>query len=116
VTDLNAIAMALTPAGNDVLAERARQRAVEGFGDDHDNAQKRGELASAAMAYIQAAAFAARTGVTDLSYCPAPYYWPWHRSWWKPTTHRRVLVKAGALILAEIERIDRAADKGTKAR
>ena len=29
--------------------------------------------------------------------------------WWKPTDCRRDLVKAGALILAEIERLDRAA-------
>jgi hypothetical protein len=29
--------------------------------------------------------------------------------WWKPTNRRRDLVKAGALILAEIERLDRAA-------
>ena len=38
-------------------------------------------------------------------------YWPWDREWWKPTTQRRDLVKAGALILAEIERIDRASGK-----
>ncbi|MEB3421767.1 hypothetical protein VK682_24660 [Salipiger manganoxidans] len=35
--------------------------------------------------------------------------WPWDRKWWKPTTPRRDLVKAGALIVAEIERLDRAA-------
>lgn len=34
--------------------------------------------------------------------------WPWDESWWKPTNRRRDLVKAGALILAEIERLDRA--------
>lgn len=33
-----------------------------------------------------------------------------HRQRWKPTTSRRDLVKAAALILAEIERLDRAAD------
>jgi len=35
--------------------------------------------------------------------------WPWSPMWWRPTTQRRDLVKAGALIMAEIERIDRAA-------
>jgi hypothetical protein len=37
--------------------------------------------------------------------------WPrsWSISWLKPTNPRRDLVKAGALILAEIERLDRAA-------
>lgn len=32
---------------------------------------------------------------------------PWDEKWWKPKNPRRDLVKAGALILAEIERIDR---------
>ena len=36
-----------------------------------------------------------------------PPSWPWVRRWWKPTDRRRDLVKAGALILAEIERLDR---------
>jgi hypothetical protein len=35
--------------------------------------------------------------------------WPWDRAYWKPRGPRNNLVKAGALILAEIERIDRAA-------
>lgn len=41
-----------------------------------------------------------------------PWGWPWDASWWKPNARRRNLVKAGALILAEIERIDRAAGIG----
>ncbi|AFQ48272.1 hypothetical protein [Burkholderia cepacia] len=41
----------------------------------------------------------------------APAWWPktWEPSWSKPTTPRRNLVKAGALILAELERLDRVA-------
>lgn len=35
------------------------------------------------------------------------YHWPWSREWWKPKNPRRDLVKAGALIVAEIERLDR---------
>jgi len=35
--------------------------------------------------------------------------WPWAEKWWKPKNERRDLVKAAALILAEIERLDRAA-------
>lgn len=31
------------------------------------------------------------------------------RDWWKPKDRRRNLVKAGALIVAEIERLDRLA-------
>ncbi|HHG5326055.1 TPA: hypothetical protein ACPWPG_001447 [Pseudomonas aeruginosa] len=35
--------------------------------------------------------------------------WPWDEQWWKPSTARRDMVKACALALAEIERLDRAA-------
>ncbi|EMM2964108.1 hypothetical protein RFP09_002664 [Pseudomonas aeruginosa] len=35
--------------------------------------------------------------------------WPWDEQWWKPTTVRRDMVKACALALAEIERLDRTA-------
>lgn len=35
--------------------------------------------------------------------------WPWDEQWWKPSTARRDMVKACALGLAEIERLDRAA-------
>jgi len=36
-----------------------------------------------------------------------PPIWPWEKSWWKPTPNDRVkeLVKAGALIAAEIDRL-----------
>ena len=39
----------------------------------------------------------------------APFGWPhtWDASWWKPKDRRRDLVRAGALIIAEIERLDR---------
>jgi hypothetical protein len=38
-------------------------------------------------------------------------YWPWEDKWWKPKDRRRDLVRAGALIVAEIERLDRLAAK-----
>ncbi|GAG33310.1 unnamed protein product, partial [marine sediment metagenome] len=38
---------------------------------------------------------------------PYPEIWPWDPSWWKPTDERRNLEKAGALIVAELERLDR---------
>lgn len=41
-------------------------------------------------------------------------YMAWDMQWWKPGSPRRNLVKSGALILAEIERIDRAAGIGVK--
>lgn len=40
-----------------------------------------------------------------------PAEWPWARDWWKPGTPRRMLEKAAAMIISEMERIDRAARK-----
>jgi len=42
-----------------------------------------------------------------------PESWLWGPEWWKPSSDdpRRDLVKGCALLLAEIERIDRAAEK-----
>jgi hypothetical protein len=84
----------------DLLAERARQINVEGFSLERDDAYTDGELAQAAACY------AASSQSRDISYMS--HLWPWANEWWKPGTTREDLLKAGALVLAEIERIDRA--------
>jgi hypothetical protein len=91
----------LTDAARDVLAERARQIAVEGWSPAHDDATySTEELAFAASCYATA----------DEGDAP-PAVWPFPWVWWKPKDRRRNLIKAGALTLAEIERLDRAAIK-----
>jgi len=70
----------------------------------NDNLYTEGELAVAAGCYALHAHNIAK-GVHGFT----PQNWPWDRKWWKPTNPRQDLVKAAALILAEIERIDRAA-------
>ena len=94
-------------AVDDIVAERKRQTEAEGWSTEHDNQYTQGELARAAMAYCQAASF----GSFDTSALAGhpPHYWPWETAWWKPKNCRRDLVRAAALIVAEIERIDRAA-------
>lgn len=88
-------------AARDIVLERMRQINVEGWFPEIDDEQRLGELAAAAACYCHPEPCMDDTkGV--------PFSWPWQRRWWKPTTRRRDLVKAGALILAEIERIDRA--------
>lgn len=87
-------------AAVDVLAERQRQVAAEGWTASHDDEYQNSELADAAACY---AIHAHNQGFST------PAHWPWPPTWWKQTNPRRDLVKAGALILAEIERIDRAA-------
>ncbi len=89
----------------DVVAERQRQKTIEGWTPEHDDEHCNGELAMAAVCYINETGTVNRNG-------GKPWGWPWDASWWKPNARRRNLVKAGALILAEIERIDRAAGIG----
>ena len=83
-------------AVHDVLAERRRQIEAEGWTPEHDDHHLPNELALAAASYV-----CADEGDVPL------VIWPWDWSWWKPKDRRRNLVKAGALILAEIERLDR---------
>jgi hypothetical protein len=95
---------ALTGATRDVLAERARQVNVEGWTPEHDDQHDDGEMARAATVY-------ANPDIWDI-FGAGGIGWPWEASWYKPTNRRRDLVKATALLLAEIERLDRAEQKG----
>lgn len=92
----------------DVAAERKRQRDVEGWTAEHDDGHNKGELAAAAACYavgrciLEGSLRITERGLTK-------NLWPWSSGWWKPKDRRRNLVRAAALIVAEIERIDRAA-------
>ncbi|HBP6806154.1 TPA: hypothetical protein L6B05_01945 [Pseudomonas aeruginosa] len=85
----------------DVQAERRRQITAEGWTPYHDDLYCAAELPRAAAAYIL-------SGAND----EAPAIWPFVAKWWKPRDARANYVRAGALILAEIERLDRAAAPG----
>lgn len=89
-------------AARDVLAERQRQVSAENWTSEWDDLKKGGDLSLAASCY---ASFA--HAQLDVLKSNPPAAWPWLAGWWKPSTPRRNLVKAGALLLAEIERIDR---------
>lgn len=88
-----------------IAAERRRQIEVEGWTAEHDARFTHEELALAGVCY--AIPFIYRPNGGD---CGS--IWPWDREWWKPTPHdrERELVKAGALIAAEIDRLR--AEKG----
>ncbi|MFK8331782.1 hypothetical protein M2D63_017385 [Pseudomonas sp. BJa5] len=87
-----------TNAARDVIAERRRQISAEDYKLERDDCYTFCELALAAAAYACSAGGAQKVGRSlfrrDIEH-------------WKPTTPRRDLVKAGALIFAEIERLDR---------
>ncbi|MDI1264999.1 MAG: hypothetical protein PS018_17250 [bacterium] len=85
----------LSPFAQAAVAERHRQVEVEGFDLANDDAYPRGTLASAGAVY----ALYGRVGALD--------FWPWDHDWFKPQDHRRNLVRAAALIIAEGEKFDR---------
>lgn len=91
-------------AACDVLAERARQVEAESYIPERDDQYTSGQLADAASTY----AWWARSWNLPHAQCThTPTMWPWAPETWKPQAQRQMLIKAGALILAEIERLDR---------
>ena len=98
----------MTKAAQDVLAERRRQIEVEGWTPEHDDEHSIGELAALAAFYavpdgVREWDFSG-TGYGDtLAEALLPNGWTAKVG----KDRRRNLVKAGALILAEIERLDR---------
>jgi hypothetical protein len=107
-------AVRVTQAMIDVLAERGRQQEVEKFDAHHDDQHVDGELAAAAGIY--ALHNSGGLGVRD--YIPeegeplpsedaVPRGWPFAPDCWKPKDARADYVRAAALLIAEIERIDR---------
>jgi len=90
-----------------IAAERNRQIEVEGWTAEHDDEHGGGELAMAAASYCVAEDM--RKEYRDIDSGPPASMWPWDEEWWKPTPDDRIreLVKAGALIVAEIDRLQR---------
>lgn len=101
--------MSITNAAYDVIKERDRQVSKERWTWAHDDEHEGGEMARAAACYCLSAVETV-TGREPLDFLNDDFLsavWPWNRDWWKPKAARRDLVRAAALILAEIERLDR---------
>lgn len=94
-----------------IVDERERQISFEGWSTDNDDQYERGELAEAAACY---ALHANDDPSERRSHYGGPAWWPFPARWWKPKDPRRDLVRAAALIIAEIERIDRKASQQRK--
>ncbi len=111
---LPGVASEMTQAARDVLAERKRQIAKEGWSAEHDDDHEDESLGAAAACYASPVRAFKEHKIVGRGYEVATVYrdlWPWSDEWWKPKDRRTDLVRAGALILAEIERLDRAAEK-----
>lgn len=94
-----------------IRAERLRQVAVEGWSPEHDDEHDGGALATAASCYVRITKYQWVLGNNEgtVEY-RLPAGWPreWGPEWWKPSKDPiRNLVKAGALIAAEIDRLQR---------
>lgn len=89
-----------------IAHERARQQAQEGYDAAHDDKHTRGEIAQAADCYLSAS-IRLLLGLRPLD--ATPMAWPFEPASWKSSANDPVddLVKAGALIAAEIDRIQR---------
>lgn len=92
-----------------IAAERARQLAAEGWTPEHDAEHVGGEMVKAAQCYSQVSLLMNLGASVYRAAASARYgRWPWSMKWWKPSPDPiRNLVKAGALIAAEIDRLQR---------
>jgi hypothetical protein len=106
---------------DEIADERKRQIESEGWTLEHDDKHLHGELARAGACYALHAAYP----TANYKITPPDSRWPWTNTydgsggrgdtpiwcsrpaWWKPKNERRDLIRAAALIVAEIERLDR---------
>jgi len=99
-------------SGAELIAlERRRQVEEEGFTAAHDDDYLAGDLTYAGLCY---AAYAIQSSNNRANFKNLlPSSWPWNFKWWKPgpddsdNSRRLELIKAGALIAAEIDRLQR---------
>lgn len=97
--------------GSELIAEeRERQLSDERHLPQNDDLYTDNQLARAAESYLVAVTSPDEEG-DDKGKARPDWDWPWHNSSWKPGTDVRNLVKAGALIAAEIDRRLRAGEK-----
>jgi hypothetical protein len=93
--------LAATRGAELIAAERRRQIEQEGWTPEHDAEHDGWDLTKAAITYAKEAMGG------KYSYGGYPLDgWPWDEAYWKPSDDPiRNLVKAGALIAAEIDRL-----------
>lgn len=110
--------------GLQLIAEERQRQIDKGYTADHDDGVEADrQIARAANAYLdhyvrRAWVFTNEFGLPGVANGPESYRnepvpddWPWEDKDWKPTTPLSDLIKAGALIAAEIERVQRRAEK-----
>lgn len=109
-----------------IAEERQRQIDVEGYSEQHDSRHDFRELTSAATTYIDAAILTANSiEIGNSNEASISWHqdnesfewkylklrWPWEEESFKPTTPLKDLIKAGALIAAAIDRLQKDNDQ-----
>jgi hypothetical protein len=95
----------MSSAINDVIAERKRQINVKGYEEKHDQQHTDFSLTKAAICYAEIVHHNKDNYMTGDFSLP-DLDWPWAAEHLKPKSPRRDLVRAAALLIAEIERLD----------
>lgn len=93
----------------DVAAERRRQVEVEGWTPEHDDRHGEQSMSIAAACYVLNGTMPTRVSPQRVSLEHLWQWTGWSVVWFKPKDRRTDLVRAAALLLAEIERLDRKA-------
>lgn len=92
-----------------IAEERQRQIEKEGWTPEHDAEHTDESLSKAAACYAMPSNERTKYQSFHSQYGNFPRWWPfsWDLKFWKPTPDNRIkeLVKAGALIAAEIDRL-----------
>lgn len=117
----------MNKAISDVIAERERQQSKERWSTAHDDQHTAGELARAAACYAYLSTLDSDAKNAHVAACwghmegfssIVTMLWPdgFGTQWLKPKDQRQDLVRAAALLIAEIERVDRDAVNGDAGR
>lgn len=92
--------------GSEMISrERKRQILNERRGPRDDMQYKDEELLRAAICYAMSSLDDDRGASVDLA-----EFWPFGHKWWKPRSREENLVRAGALIAAELDRMRNVAE------
>lgn len=107
-------------SGGTRLIDAERDRQIKLWGDEHDDEHDAGQLAQAADVYVRCALTRINPDSPQAAAPMAdpPTDWPWEAKWFDPkwSDPIRTLVKAGALIAAEIDRLLRAEAEDSQSR
>lgn len=108
-----ALVMQQLHGAKEIMVERIRQVVNEGWDFEHDDGYTQGQLLWAAVSYLQRAQ--EQTQGIAIQEGDPPTTWPFHKGWWKPSDDPlRNMTKAGALLAAEMDRLERLRSDGAR--